>query len=99
MGFESVYDKIRMLNRNGYISSAKALGLGYNDGGFYTDFQKAITRTGFIQNHHVAFSGGGESSSYRASLGFMDHNTVIKNSEYDNFVAKIDLTQRHSTIC
>ena len=94
MGFESVYDKIRMLNRNGYISTAKALGLGYNDGGFDTDFQKAITRTGFIQNHHVAFSGGGESSSYRASLGFMDHNTVIKNSEYDNFVAKIDLTQK-----
>ena len=94
MGFESVYKNIRMLRREGYISTAKALGLSYNDGGFDTDFPAAITRTGMVQNHHMAFSGGTESSNYRASLGFMKRNTVIKIVQYDNFVAKIDLSQR-----
>ena len=94
MGFESVYKNIKMLRREGYISTAKALGLSYNDGGFDTDFPAAITRTGMVQNHHMAFSGGTESSNYRASLGFMKRNTVIKIVQYDNFVAKIDLSQR-----
>ena len=94
MGFESVYKNIKMLRREGYISTAKALGLSYNDGGFDSDFPAAITRTGMVQNHHVAFSGGTESSNYRASLGFMKRNTVIKIVQFDNFVAKIDLSQR-----
>ena len=94
MGFESVYKNIKMLRREGYISTAKALGLSYNDGGFDSDFPAAITRTGMVQNHHMAFSGGTESSNYRASLGFMKRNTVIKIVQYDNFVAKIDLSQR-----
>ena len=59
-GFESVYKSIDMLRREGYISTAKRLALNYNDGGYDTHFQKEITRTGFVQNHHIAFSGGTE---------------------------------------
>ncbi|MCH4146901.1 MAG: SusC/RagA family TonB-linked outer membrane protein [Prevotella sp.] len=93
IGFESVYKTINMLNRSGYISTAQALGINYNDGGFDTDFQKEITRTGFVQNHHIAFSGGTEKSNYRASIGFMNHNAVVRINQYQNFVAKIDLQQ------
>src|SRR5574344_687638 len=60
IGFESKYKTIDMLQRDGYISTAKALGFDYNDGGYNTEFQDAITRTGFVQNHHIAFSGGSE---------------------------------------
>ena len=52
IGFETVYKKIDMLDRNGYLATAEALGR------YATDFQDAITRTGFVTNHHVAFSGG-----------------------------------------
>lgn len=94
MGFESIYKNLDMLDRNGYISTAQNMGLSYNDGGYDTDFPKAVTRTGFVQNHHIAFSGGSEESSYRASIGYMDHNTVVKVNEYDNFVAKLDINQK-----
>ncbi|MBQ7422801.1 MAG: SusC/RagA family TonB-linked outer membrane protein [Prevotella sp.] len=94
MGFESVYKNLKMLRREEYIATAQRLGLPYVDGGFGTDFPKSVTRTGFVQNHHVAFSGGTEQSNYRASIGFMDHNTVIKVSEKQNFVAKLDLEQK-----
>lgn len=94
VGFDHVYKWLDMLDRTGYLSTASRLGLEVNDGGHATDFQKSITRTGFIQNHHIAFSGGSEQSNYRASLAMMDHNTVVKVNEYSNFAAKLDLQQK-----
>lgn len=93
LGFERVFKTIGMLNREAYIATAQSLGLDYNDGGYDTNFQRAITRTGFVQNHHMAFSGGTEQSNYRASVGFTGHNLVVSINQYQNFVAKIDLTQ------
>ena len=46
-----------------------------------------------MQNHYLAFSVGSEQSNYRASFGYIDHNTIIKDKDYNNFVAKIDVTQ------
>ena len=94
IGFERAYKFIDMLNAKDYVSTAKSLGLNYVDGGYDTDFQKAITRTGYIQNHHIAFSGGSKASNYRASLGFLDHGTVIRSTGYRTFVAKLDLQQK-----
>ena len=93
IGFETVYKKIDMLDRNGYLATAEALSRYATDGGYNTDFQDAITRTGFVTNHHVAFSGGSKESSYRASLSAMDHNTIIRTNSYRNYAAKADLTQ------
>lgn len=94
IGFQSVYKNIEMLDRFEYTETAQRLGLIYTDGGTNTNFRNAITRTGMVQNHHVAFSGGSEASNYRASIGLMDNNTVIRNNEYNSFMAKLDLTQR-----
>lgn len=94
MGFERVYKNIEMLDARAYTATAHQMGLSYNDGGYNTDFPKLLTRTGFVQNHHVAFSGGNDQSSYRASLGFMSHNMVVKVNSTNNFVAKIDLQQK-----
>ena len=93
IGFEKVSKRLQMLNAKEYIQAAKALGLVYNDQGFNTDFQKEITQTGFVNNHHVAFSGGNERSNYRASLGYMRGETVIKDKNYSNFTAKLDISQ------
>ena len=93
VGFDAAYKRLRMLNASEYISAAKALGLDYVDKGYDTDFQKEIVRTGFVNSHHVAFSGGSEKSNYRASLGYVRGQTVIKNKDYNNFVAKLDISQ------
>lgn len=70
------------------------LGLEYNDKGYNTNFRKTITRTGQVQNHYLAFSGGTPHSNYRASFGYIDHNTIIRSKGYRNLVAKIDVTQK-----
>ena len=35
-----------------------------------------------------------ENSNYRASFGYMDHNTIVKVNDYQNLVVKLDATQK-----
>ena len=93
IGVQSTYKNMEMLNRRQYLGEAAARGLYANDGGMDTNFPEELTRTGVVSNHHLAFSGGTNESNYRASIGFMKHNTVIRNNSFNNFVAKIDLSQ------
>ena len=93
-GIEAMYKSMEMLNAAEYIAAAQKYGLEYNNKGFDTNFCKAITRTGTIQNHYLAFSGGTPQSNYRASFGYIDHNTIIRSKGYRNLVAKIDVTQK-----
>ena len=93
IGIESMSKKLNMLSADEYLATAKRLGVHANNGGFSNNFYDVITRTGFVQNHYLAFSGGSEQSNYRASFGYIDHNTIIKDKDYNNFVAKIDVTQ------
>ena len=94
VGFERRYKHLEMLNAAEYVATAKALGIYCNNGGFNTDNYKVITRTGMVNNHYLAFSGGTPQSNYRASFGVMDHNTIIKKMDYNVFVAKVDVTQK-----
>ena len=92
-GFESVYKRMEMLDANEFRQTAERLGRSYIDMGYNTNFNKAIERTGFVQNHHIAFGGGTETANYRASVGMMEHNTVIKSKGNRNYIAKLDITQ------
>ena len=94
VGFEQMYKHLEMLNAAEYVATAKALGIYCNNGGFNTDNYKVITRTGMVNNHYLAFSGGTPQSNYRTSFGVMDHNTIIKKMDYNVFVAKVDVTQK-----
>lgn len=93
IGMERMSKKLDMLSAGEYLATAKKLGVYANNGGHDNNFYDVITRTGFVQNHYLAFSGGSEQSNYRASFGYIDHNTIIKTKDYNNFVAKIDVTQ------
>ena len=94
VGFERMYKHLNMLDAEEYVATAKALGIFCNNGGFNTDNYKVKTRTGMVNNHYLAFSGGTPQSNYRASFGVMDHNTIIKKMDYNVFVAKVDVTQK-----
>lgn len=93
IGFETVAKYLPMLNAQEYIAAGKMLGLDYVNRGYNTDFQREIVRTGFINNHHIAFSGGSSKSNYRASLGYMNGLTILKEKNYSNFTAKLDISQ------
>lgn len=90
---QDVYKTLHMLDAESYLGTANLLGLPANNGGDDVDYQRAITRTGWIQNHHLAFSGGTTQSNYRASIGFMDDKAVVRTNGRQNLVAKVDLQQ------
>lgn len=94
MGFESVYKNMEMLSGDQFRQAAIALNKVIIDAGGNTNYADVITRTGIIQNHHIAFGGGTESSNYRASVGVMDHRTVIRTNRSRNYIAKLDISQR-----
>ena len=93
-GVESIYKSLRMLNPEDYLHTANSMGLPVKDFGFRTYHPDVITRTGIVHNHHLAFSGGNESSNYRASIGYADRNNVIKGYGDDNLVAKLNINQK-----
>ena len=102
IGFEKVFKRTEMMNADEFRQAADFLARPYIDMGYDTDFRKAIERTGFVQNHHIAFGGGTETANYRASVGMMEHKTVIQNQGNNNYIAKLDITQlafdKHLTV-
>ena len=94
VGFEKVFKRTEMMSADDYRRASDRMGIPYIDLGYDTDFRKAIERTGFVQHHHIAFGGGNETANYRASVGAMEHNTVIKQQGNKNYIAKLDITQQ-----
>ena len=92
-GVEAAYKSLDMLSANGFRKLAEERNIGILDLGNNTDFQDEITRLGLVQNHHIAFGGGSETSSYRASLGFVEREGVIRNTNSRNFTTKLNITQ------
>ncbi len=93
IGIEGIYKNLTMLNASQFRQSAARLGMSIIDHGYDTDFTKSPTRTGFVHNHHIAFGGGSPSANYRASIGIQDHQTVIRENRFRNYIAKLDITQ------
>ena len=92
-GIASSYKTVRMLNGDEFRAVAKERGVSILDLGNNTDFQKEIEQTGFQQNHHVAFYGGSDASSYRVSLGYVDRQGVIQNQDMRNFTSNMNMSQ------
>ena len=91
---EAVYKRMQMLDATEFRQVVSALKVPYVDMGANTDFSRSIERTGYVQNHHIAFGGGTETANYRASLGMMEHKTIIRTNNYRNYIAKLDISHR-----
>lgn len=92
-GIASSYKTVRMLNGNEFRTLAQERGISILDMGNNTDFQKEIEQTGLQHNHHIAFSGGTNTSNYRVSLALMNREGVIVNEKLQNFTSNMNMTQ------
>ena len=93
-GISSVYKNLKMLDADDYRSLLRSQGMMLIDKGFNTNWQRQIEQHGFVQDHHVAFMGGGDRSGYRVSLGFIDRNGVILHENLRNFTSNMSMYQR-----
>ncbi len=93
IGFEHIFKRTDMLNAAQFRQAAEHLGMTYIDKGADTDFTTCMERTGFVINQHLSFGGGTETANYRASLGVVDHKSVIRTNRFRNYIAKLNISQ------
>ena len=93
-GVEAVYKNMKMLSGDDFRTVAADRNIDILDLGYNTNFPDEITRTGIVQNHHIALGGGSETSNYRASLGVMDRDGVVQTNDFQNFTVKLDISQK-----
>jgi TonB-linked SusC/RagA family outer membrane protein len=66
-----------------------------NPPSFYTnttDWQKALFRTGLMQNYNVAVSGGADNINYRVSGGYLTQDGTLRGSDYNRINLSNNLT-------
>jgi len=59
-----------------------------------TDWFSLISRTGTGQQHNAALSGGSPTSNYRLSLGYLDQNGILQNSNSQRLSLGVSYDQR-----
>lgn len=64
-----------------------------NDQGANTNWFEEITRKAPIMSHNLAFSGGTENFSYRASIGYLNQQGLVQKSGFERVSARINLDQ------
>lgn len=66
----------------------------FTDGGANTDWQDEIYRTGVTYSNNFSFSGGSKRSAYYASITHANWEGVMKGTEKERTIAKINLSHK-----
>jgi len=53
-------------------------------------FDSVLTGSGFMQNHTVSMSGGTEKARVFATLGYLDQNGIVENTNYRRYSLKVN---------
>jgi len=65
-----------------------------DDKGANTNWQKEIEKSSaFSHNHNISLSGGGEHTTYNASVNYLSKEGILKNSDLTRVIARIALEQ------
>ncbi len=87
--------KLDVLNAQEWWQQAQKYNVPASENhGSSTDLFDILTRDGFTQNHAIAFGGGAEKFNYRASLAAILQNGIVINSNFKNYIGRIQATQK-----
>lgn len=59
-----------------------------NDLGYNTNWAKEVQRTGFAHNHNLSITGGSKSTSYTASVNYIERDGIIRGVGNNLFTAR-----------
>ncbi len=65
-----------------------------DDDGSNTNWQKLAERTGYSQNHNLAYGGAGNNSEYGVSVNYLKNNGILKNTSLERTIYKGYINQR-----
>jgi TonB-linked SusC/RagA family outer membrane protein len=97
VGFENVSNNLDLMNADQLRAYLTANGSAFSpndDKGANTDWQAAIQRSSAVShNHNLSMSGGGEHSTYSASLNYFDKEGILNRSRLKRVIARLNLEQ------
>jgi TonB-dependent starch-binding outer membrane protein SusC len=97
VGIENVSSRLDLMDATEHRAFLTANGSAYNpidDHNANTDWQKAIQRgTATAHNHNLSFSGGGEHSTYSASINYLDKEGILVGSRLRRMIARLNVEQ------
>ena len=70
----------------GNLPASQLAGLGTAN----TDWEDALTRTGYASNHNLSFAGGSEATTYRASLNYFDQQGVVRGNGLRRYQGRLN---------
>ena len=103
IGFQKRSKKLDTMNAQEYMRYNNSFGLtnfleSEINSANTTDWQEEITRTGFLQNHDISFSGGNENLKFYSSLGYYNQNGIIKNSGMSRYSGRTNIEYRQGKV-
>lgn len=97
VGIEKVSSKLDLMDASqlrSYVTSNGAAFSPNDDKGASTDWMAAIQRGSAIaNNHNLSFSGGGEHSTYSASINYLDKEGILIRSRLQRVIARLGVEQ------
>jgi TonB-dependent starch-binding outer membrane protein SusC len=94
---ERVSNRIDMLSGpafRDYMTSINRTLLPRYDDGSNTDWQKEVQRDGFSHSHNISFSGGSATSTFAASINYLENQGVMKGSALEKITARLSVETR-----
>lgn len=86
--------ELNMLNADQWWEQAQLVGVPASaNHGSNTDWYNILTKSGLTQNHTLAFGGGADKFSYRASISAILQDGVVLNSNNKKYIGRIQATQ------
>ncbi len=93
-GFSTLANKVDIFNADEFRREVVAAGGNLEDGGANTDWQDALTRTGFSKNVNFSMSGASDKFTYHASLGVNDQQGILRSNDLKRYSGRLNLTQK-----
>jgi iron complex outermembrane receptor protein len=97
VGSEKVSSELKMMDASqlrAFVSKNSLAFTPADDKGASTNWQKAIEKNSALsQNHNISLSGGGEHTTYNASVNYLSKEGILLNSDLTRVIARIGLEQ------
>ncbi len=90
-GFSKLRKQIETLNTAEYRNLMQEIGVpldaSWTD---YTDWNKEVFGTGYIQNYQLSFSGGTEKSHFLASANYLKNDGIVAPAKFDRYSIRLN---------
>ncbi|HEY4336615.1 MAG TPA: TonB-dependent receptor plug domain-containing protein, partial [Puia sp.] len=97
VGTEQVNSRVEVMNAPQLRAFLAKNNLGFSatdDLGANTDWQKAIERnTAVSTNHNLSFSGGGDHTTYSATVNYVKKEGIIRNTDLSRVIGRLAIDQ------